>query len=500
MTRVWRAALPVSAILLATSIWWISGSAVAASRGGGFANFELAGTPPNPNPPPGNVCPQSAPSQACTNIASEPAIDAADNGIFYGSSENGLGGGTDAWKATATDALHYLELPSPNQTSATQDTGFAPGGGDTDIAVAPATNASGQYNVYVSSLTLADVDVSTTTDGGATWSLNPVSATVPGDDRPFIAAAGSSKACVSYHDVSTFRIHVNCSYDAGTTFTQLGEAIDPNHAFLTEQNQIGNIVISRTAGNPIYQIMVGPTDAQELVTCGTPAGPDSCYRTVWMGVSTDGGQTFTDYKVYTGSPDQSFQHNFPNVAVDRAGNVYASWSDNHNVYFTSSTDGAQTWSKPVKVNKNPANTAIFPWLEAGAAGKVDLVYYGTSYYDGVNPPDDYPMSAAWYVYMAQDLTATSARSSFAQYQASPINHYGGVCEGGVSCTGNRDLFDDFGVAASPVTGLASIIYSDDIYSNTAASPAGPFCTPSDNNTINCDHTSIATQTSGRGIF
>ena len=53
---------------------------------------------------------------------------------------------------------------------------------------------------------------------------------------------------------------------------------------------------------------------------------------------------------------------------------------------------------------------------------VDLVYYGTSYYDGTNPPDDYPMSAAWHVYMGQNLAATTAGSSFAQYQASPVNH------------------------------------------------------------------------------
>jgi len=460
----------------------------------------VAGTPPNPNPPPGTVCPKSTATTACTNIASEPAIDAANDGTFFGSSENGLGGGTDAWKSTAANALHYLELPSPNQTSATQDTGFAPGGGDTDIAVATATNSSGHYNVYVSSLSLANVDVSTTTDGGQTWNLNPVGATVPGDDRPWVAAIGASKVCTSYHDVATFRIHVNCSTDAGATFTQLGEAIDANHSFLTEQNQIGNLVISRTAGHPIYQIMVGPTSAAELATCGSPAGPPSCYRTVWMGVSTDGGQTFTDHKVYTGSPDQDFDHNFPNVAVDRAGNVYASFSDNHNVYYSYSTSGGTGWAPAVKVSKGPAKTAIFPWLEAGTAGKIDLVYYGTSYYDGTNPPDDYPMKAAWYVYMAQNLTATTAGSSFTQLQASPVNHYGGVCEGGISCTGNRDLFDDFGVAASPVTGLASIIYSDDQYSNTAASPAPPGCKPKDSNSISCDHTSIATQTSGTGIF
>ena len=37
-------------------------------------------------------------------------IDVADDGTFYGSSENGLCAGTNAWKATATDATHYQEL------------------------------------------------------------------------------------------------------------------------------------------------------------------------------------------------------------------------------------------------------------------------------------------------------------------------------------------------------------------------------------------------------
>ena len=45
-----------------------------------------------------------------------------------------------------------------------------------------------------------------------------------------------------------------------------------------------------------------------------------------------------------------------------------------------------------------AATAIFPWSVANRAGRFDVVYYGTSYYDATNPPDSYPMSATWYVY------------------------------------------------------------------------------------------------------
>ena len=113
------------------------------------------------------------------------------------------------------------------------------------------------------------------------------------------------------------------------------------------------------------------------------------------------------------------------------------------------------------------------------------------------------MKASWYVYFAQNLQATSPTSSFIQTRASGIVHYGGVCESGAFCTGNRDLLDDFGVAASPTTGKAAIIYTSDQYVNSAAEPANPFgsraCTPAGTNTINCEHTNIAVQSSGLGI-
>ena len=62
--------------------------------------------------------------------------------------------------------------------------------------------------------------------------------------------------------------------------------------------------------------------------------------------------------------------------------MYAAFSDNHRVYFAASTDGGKTWSKAVKANGSPVATAIFPWLEAGTAGRVDLVYYGTAFSNG----------------------------------------------------------------------------------------------------------------------
>jgi hypothetical protein len=460
----------------------------------GFTNFELAASPPHMV---GTMCPTMQKASPCDNYAAEPAIRSDPAGNLYGSSEDGIGGGTDAWKSV-DGGLHYSSLSRPDGLSQANNTLFAPGGGDTDLATATATNAAGLYNVYVASLTLANIDVSTSVDGGNTWALNPTSATIAGDDREWIAAEGASKVCISYHDVATFNIDVNCSYDAGSTFTQLGDAIDANHVFLFQNNGSGNLAID-PASHTIYQVFSGIANASETV-CGT-AG--TCgYHAVWVAVSTDGGATFTDTPIYV-NPNTAvgYNHQFVNVTLDQAGNVYAVFSDNHNVYYSFSTTQGASWQGPYQVSTVPAKTAIFPWAVAGRAGALDIVYYGTAYYDGANPPDNYPMSASWYVYFAQNLSATTPGSAFSQRQASPIIHYGGVCEGGVSCTGNRDLYDDFGVSASPTTGMASIIYSDDQYTNTKSSPPATYgCTPSTSNSVNCDHTSIATQTSGSGIF
>src|SRR5438270_1126842 len=429
-----------------------------------FENFQLGAAP-------GTVCPGSS---ACTNGAAEPAIRADNTGTFYVSSELGLSAGTLAWKST-DGGLHYTALESPNQLSQAAG-GVGPGGGDTDLSTAPQANASGIHNVYVASLSLANVTVSTSQDGGKTWSKNVTSATIPIDDREWTAADQATKVCISYHDIVTFNIDVNCSFDAGASFTQLGSAIDAAHAFLIDDNEIGNLTIDPNT-HVIYQVFSGIANAAEAVL---PAR----FHAVWIAVSRDGGVTFTDNPVYV-NPDNSvsYGHQFVNVSVDRAGTVYAVYTDDHNLFYSFSQDGGDTWTGPIQVNQAPSATAVMPWSVACDPGQLNVVWYGTAFFDGATAPDNYPPSATWQVFFAQNLNAATVGSTFTQAAATPVIHFGGVCEGGVSCTGNRDLFDDFGIAVSPTTGLASITYSDDQPGNNGRD----------------DHTAIATQTAGPTI-
>src|SRR5438552_494451 len=440
------------------------GLPAARSGGGGsfaFVNFELGAAP-------GTVCPGSA---GCTNGAAEPMIRADATGTCYVSSELGVGAGTLAWKST-DGGLHYTALDSPNQLSQALG-GLGPGGGDTDLGTAPETNANGFNNLYVASLSLANVTVSTSQDGGTTWSKNVTSATIPGDDREWIAADQATKVCISYHDVVTFNIDVNCSFDAGAHFTQVGSAIDAAHAFLIDDNEIGNLAIDPRS-HVVYQVFSGMANAAEALL------PTS-FHAVWIAVSLDGGNTFSDHTVYVNpNTSVSYGHQFVNVSVDRAGTVYVVYTDNHNLFYSFSTDGGQTFTGPIQVNQAPSATAVMPWSVACDPGQLNIVWYGTPYYDGTNVPDNYPATAAWSVYLAQNRNANVAGSKFTQVAATPLIHFGGVCEGGISCTGNRDLYDDFGIAVSPTTGLASITYSDDQPANTGS----------------YDNTATATQTGG----
>src|SRR3954464_3574129 len=492
MTRLSTASI---ALIL---LFALAGVASAAKPGNTFTDFTLAATPPNPA---GTVCPGSA---LCYNGAAEPAIAVSPTVRFFASSENGLAGGTMAW-TSGDNGLHYASTPSPNDVSTGsdsvgQESGFEPGGGDTDDAVATAPNASGTYNAYVVSLTLANIDVSTSTDNGRTWTLNPATA-LPIDDRPWVAATGASKVCISYLTapgvlLPQVGLPVECSNDAGHSFLQVANAYDTSPVGLAASqggSRTGNLIFDPS--NPSYMYTVF---AYENVEDGP--NPNAFLHNVGIAVSSDGGATWHDYPVRV-NPDitAKYDNQFVNVAVDKAGVVYVAYSDNHGIFYQYSTNHGQTFTAPVQVSQG-SDTAVMPWLAAGDAGKIDLVYYQATGYSG--NPETAGSAVPWKVVMAQSLAAATSRPGFTYLTVNPVVHHGGVCEGGALCTGNRDLLDDFGVEASPTTGLASIIYSDDQYQNDANhQPYAVYgCTAADADTSTCQHTNVATQIAGNGIY
>jgi hypothetical protein len=403
-----------------------------------------------------------------TNSAGEPAIHVSRaNNVFLGS-ENGLGGGSQLWRglgATGGAGASGCGLEYRGQPN-TVAGGLGASGGDIDIAVASALNATGSYNLYVASLNLASVNVAHSTDNGTTFSMTPVQAGIPIDDREWIAAFGADTSLLTYHDIATNNIDVLRSTNDGALYTHLAQVIPPTD-YKAGNNELGNLVIDHRnlpagAGNfYAYQAFVAPS-----------ASGGSHNNEAFLGVSADGGQTWTDQPVPCSVAPTStdLNHNFPNISVDPAGNVWYAWSDDHTITTAESTDHGKTWTCSAPVSTNTAQ-AIFPWL-AATSGGVDLVYYGS-------PTTS---NQTWFVYFAQNLS--SSPTGWGAPQQLMSVHQGSVCESGATCTTGRQLFDDFGIDTDSF-GWAHIAFSHDSPSlggsgtytgyaiQTAGTPVGP---------------------------
>jgi hypothetical protein len=379
-----------------------------------------------------------------TNSAGEPAIHVSRvNNVFLGS-ELGVGSGSQFWRGlgavggSGASGCGLEFRGSPNSVVS----GVGASGGDIDIALASAKNASGNYNVYVSSLNLGSVNVATSTDNGTTFSQTPVLAGLPIDDREWIAAFGPQTSLLTYHDIATNDIDVLRSDNGGQLYTQIAQVI-PETDYKAQSNELGNLVIDHRnlpagAGNfYAYQAFVAPSSSS-----------GSNNNEAFLGVSADGGHTWTDDPIpcSTESPTTDLNHNFPNVSVDPAGNLWYAWSNDHNIYTAKSTDHGKTWTCSAPVSTNTAQ-AIFPWLDATSKG-VDLVYYGAPT----------TTNQTWYVYFAQNTAGTA--TGWATPHRLMAVHNGAVCEGGINCTSGRQLFDDFGVDTDS-HGWAHIAYSQD---------------------------------------
>jgi hypothetical protein len=173
---------------------------------------------------------------------------------------------------------------------------------------------------------------------------------------------------------------------------------------------------------------------------------------------------------------------FSPIAIDSAGDLYVTWAQSPvdstgnidgptTVYLATSTDGGTTWTQPVDVSSHVSGlqTNVFPWVAAGSAGRVDVVWYGTQTLGSCpsEPCGAGFINGSWNVYMAQTLNAVSngkpnASPSFATTKVTEYpNHYGQICEFGIACTtgGDRGLVDFIQVQVDP-SGAADVVWAD----------------------------------------
>jgi hypothetical protein len=118
-------------------------------------------------------------------------------------------------------------------------------------------------------------------------------------------------------------------------------------------------------------------------------------------VSDPSGLNCTDILVADLGAGVKTGADFPTMAIDKAGNLYAVWEQapidaSGNVIgdtvlrYSYSTDQGNTWAPPIAIDTSgsPLGTLhnnVFAWVVAGDDGRVNIVWYGTP---GLSNPDD----------------------------------------------------------------------------------------------------------------
>lgn len=393
------------------------------------------------------------------------------NDMFYDSRAVGILSGEDVWKST-DGGQTYQWVASP--FGATNNT-TGPAGEDSDIAAATAPNAHGYYNVYAASLWVGSTSVAISQDGGKSWVIDPLGG-IPVEDRPWIAADGACTFYVTYHQLPLFDPVVNRYDICNLGDLAAGVTINPTSStqlFLNNSvpgltNDFGKIWVDNAASSRyhhyVYVPMMGCDLNGPLQVVQNEETSSGCLNKteLFVGVSTDGGRTFNDYKVADGANGEE-----PvwccNVTTDAAGTVYFVWSDNHNAYLAASSDGGQTWGAPVQLNKGGA--AVYPTAAGGAAGQVKVAFYGTNVTGDSNDPTamGYPGAPGAAQWTVQVASSNNYGKGFGVTTATSTVHTGVLCTEGDGCSiaNSRDLYDDFGAAISPTSGSLSIAYTSD---------------------------------------
>ena len=426
-------------------VWWAHVQAATVPPAQSYSgSVNLVAAPPSPVVAylPGKITfSRTVPLYARGTVRTEePSVRVDVRGNCYVGGIRGAPAGVDMWRfdldpsSPAFDPemrnAFYLGQPDVFQQQGAEDStaGGADGGGDIEIATSFPTDSSLPVMSMVS-LAVADISANVSSDRGTTWQHNGAAAAIPSDDRQWIEADGPNNVYLFYRaPVPSAALFVQKSTDHGLNYgapVPVIAADDPagtTPGYIDVDHANGYVYVSHQNDNALY-----------------------------VSRSTDGGATFTT-KLVDGLTAHG--HLFDPVKVGDDGTVYVAWSNDRHIYYSFSLDHGDTWTNPAAV-ENPDSTLVnvFPWLEAGSAGRLDVVWYGTK--------SSNISAAQWDVYFSQSLNANSASPTFRQQKITEHRIHGSnISEGGLTGAANRNLGDYFQIAYDP-QGAAVIAFADD---------------------------------------
>jgi len=341
----------------------------------------------------------------------------------------------------------YLDSPCP--TSPAINTGFS----DPDLT----NDASGR--MYDTGIDLVNDSLFSSGDGGKTWDKGTPQC--HDGDRPWLAGGKTDEVFLATDTEENSQSHqMYQSTDGGQTCGATGV---PDVGTLDGMDYTGfgklymDNTLDRIAEPQVY------SDSN-----GNIAG-------VGVGTWTRGASAFTPHFVAS----SSLYAHWPAIAIDKSNTIYLVWDTDARTPNTAggcngglspapnaikmaySTNFGRSWSKPITVAAPSSSRVYWPWVAAGDAGKVSVVWYQTG--PGQLPDLDC-QSGDTYVYEASFANASSGK----RQELGPVNasgrvvHYGQVCQGGTTCvaTGQDRRLGDYFTNALDARGCVLIASGD----------------------------------------
>ena len=370
----------------------------------------------------------------------EPSIRVDVRGNCYVGGIRGVPAGVDLWRFDLDPQSPNYDPQLRNASYLGQPDAFAPedttggrdGGGDIDISTSFPSNPNDTPVLTITSLALANVSSAVSTDRGENFALSAAVANVPADDRQWNESTGEDKVYLLYRaPIPATGLLLQRSTDHGASYpmTALVSPTGTTPGYIDVDHANGYVYASHMSSNALF-----------------------------VSRSTDAGATWT---TFTADNSTSHGHLFDPVKVGDDGTVYVAWSDDHAVYITHSLDHGVTWAPAVKVSGPETKFALMPWLEAGSAGRVAVVWYASA--SNVNWD-----SSDWRCYASITTNATAEHPTFKAAEVSDhVIHANNLSEGGltippapVGVEPDRNLCDYFQVAIDPL-GACVVAFTDD---------------------------------------
>jgi hypothetical protein len=381
----------------------------------------------------------------------EPSIVTDPFGDAFVSGPQGIPAG-----ANETEGVGFWRSTNDGTSFApAQIIGSQTGGGDSDLLFSK--NA-----LYVADLEASTAQICKSTDRGVTFNgigpaPDPNHCTTtnggqagPSDDREWLTAAPDGTLYLTYHEfVSAQPVAFRSDNAGGDDFANACGSIvtDPTIESNVPTDITGGTLVAKpvTDSKGNLYVLFSTTTQQENAQAQSQGQPSGTFSQLYLAVSHDKCQTFTDYTVFDGEKkygENSVQFGdiFNDLAVDGSDNLYVigagyigktQFAKSANVYLFHSTDLGKTWSAPQQVGTSNAAHMLPAAVGGPRAGQLSIGYFRTV--NGVTDPNS--TSGQWTYATAQSTNANGGSPSFAYSDVNPgfIYHKGDICNAGILC-------------------------------------------------------------------